>query len=694
MNTMLFKKLVNILTLLSFFSWNLAIAAPTGGTVAQGSAAITQSGTTTTITQASQNTVINWTGFNTASNEAVNFVQPNSSAIALNRINSGSPTTFAGSLSANGQVWILNPNGILFANGSTVNVAGLLVTTHNITDANFMGGNYQFTLAPGYLNSTVINNGTITVADTGMVALVAPGVQNNGVIVANLGKVTLATGTTYVLDLNGDQLINFGSSPAIERGYVSNSGRITAMGGKVYMTANVAAQAVNNVISMSGVIQATTARNGANGTIVLNGGSAGRVRVTGTLNTSGGAGYIETSGYDVDIGMNAVINPGQGGTWVMDPWNLVITACLAAEIEFVMDVEGSNFNLWAEHNLYVDSAITTSIFNGFNKLFLGAGHDVEIYAPITLGGENSLVLYAGHDIKIDAPLDIGGFFKAIARHDILINTDSITSNWSQTYDGNVLLEDSVNLTSNYGNIKFKDMVNNAFWTDPNDLVITVPYGKAEFYGAVGEWDPLNSLTVFGKTEFKDSAWEVVTVMGQYYLDTVKIFERFMKFETLENGSINFAAATGFGVYAPCAVLLLETGTDDGYTGGGIFGSVDVRYLILGGSGGSDLINSTVGGYTGADAWMRIHVEHDATGLYCVNGAQGGCSGISPTLENEVIDSQIFTLPQLGEWDLTAGGVITEVDLNGIPTDIYTTDVCTSSGCQTVSFVVNQEPLTP
>src|SRR5476651_1182218 len=111
----LFKKIVNLVTLSSFLLWNLAVATPQGGTVAQGSAAISNpTSTQTVINQSSQTAVINWTSFNTASNESVRFNQPNSSSIALNRITNGLPTNFAGSLSANGQVWILNPAGVLF----------------------------------------------------------------------------------------------------------------------------------------------------------------------------------------------------------------------------------------------------------------------------------------------------------------------------------------------------------------------------------------------------------------------------------------------------------------------------------------------------------------------------------------------------------------------------------------------------
>jgi hypothetical protein len=411
----LFKKVVNLLTLSSFLLWNFAAALPEGGSVAQGSAQISQAGAQTTINQTSQNTVINWHGFDTAATESVKFNQPNSSSIALNRINSGQPTNFNGSLSANGQVWLLNPSGVLFGSTSKIDVAGLLVTTHNITDSNFMSGNYVFTFDPNFSNSKIINNGLISVLDSGIVALVGPGVENNGIIQANLGKVYLSSGAAFVLDMYGDSLINFGSSPAVQNGYVSNTGTITATGGKVYMTANSAAGVLDNVISMSGTIQATTASTGAHGQIILNGGHAGTVKVSGKLNASSG-GKIETSGYNLDL-TGADINAGIGGTWLLDPpviytstWNGLISTQLNS---------GTNVTL------------STGISG------LGAG-DIYVDAPITWGTSAVLMLGAFRNINISAPVTAsnnGGF---IARADLSANgtgTVNFSGSGSVTVNG-------------------------------------------------------------------------------------------------------------------------------------------------------------------------------------------------------------------------------------------------------------------
>ena len=116
---------------------------------------------------------------------------------------------------ANGNIVLINPNGVLFAPGSTVDVNGLTATTSNVITANVMaGGKLQFT--PGSNpNASVMNQGTITAAQAGLVGLVAPNVENSGVINANLGTVHLASGDSFTLDLYGDKLMEIGVSDAV-----------------------------------------------------------------------------------------------------------------------------------------------------------------------------------------------------------------------------------------------------------------------------------------------------------------------------------------------------------------------------------------------------------------------------------------------------------------------------------------------
>ena len=208
-------------------------ALPTDGAVSAGNASIVSGAGTTTITQSSQNVAINWQSFSIGAAEAVRFVQPNSSSVALNRVLGSDPSNILGSLSANGKVFQVNPNGILFAKGASVNVGGLVASTRGISDSDFMAGNYNFT---GTGNGTVVNQGTIN-ADGGYVALLGASVSNEGVISARLGTVVLAAGNAFTLDMAGDGLLNVAVNQGAMNALVANGGLIQADGGQVLLTA-------------------------------------------------------------------------------------------------------------------------------------------------------------------------------------------------------------------------------------------------------------------------------------------------------------------------------------------------------------------------------------------------------------------------------------------------------------------------
>ena len=119
----------------------VAQASPSDGVVTAGAGSIAQTGTTTTIHQNSQNLSLNWQSFNIAAKEIVNFVQPSASAIAVNRIFDTSATQILGQLNANGQVYLINPNGIIFGQSSQVNVGGLVASTLDVSDASLTSAN-------------------------------------------------------------------------------------------------------------------------------------------------------------------------------------------------------------------------------------------------------------------------------------------------------------------------------------------------------------------------------------------------------------------------------------------------------------------------------------------------------------------------------------------------------------------------
>jgi len=297
----------------------LAQAGPTNGVVNAGSATISQSGNTTTINQTSSAAVIDWAGFDISSNEAVNFNQPNSQSVALNRI-AGSASRIDGQLTANGKLFLLNQQGILFGQNASVNVNGLLATTSQISNEDFMAGNYRFT-ASSAANNFIENRGSIQIADAGMAALVGANVTNSGVIQARLGSVTLATNENYTLDLFGDGLLSFDTGISRQATNLTNTGTLDASGGVVMISAGQASNVVSSVINLDGIVRATSLENQA-GRIVLSGGS-GAVNVSGTLDASSvnnQGGEIEVLSDQITLTETAQIDSsgasGGGNIWV------------------------------------------------------------------------------------------------------------------------------------------------------------------------------------------------------------------------------------------------------------------------------------------------------------------------------------------------------------------------------------------
>ena len=297
--------LVSFLTYLLGIFPSLIYALPTNGSVQAGSATINQvSDSRLNISQSSDKSIIDWSSFSIAGGEHVNFQVPSAGSVTLNRVTGNDPSSIFGKLTSNGNLMLINRNGILFGNGAEIDVHGLVATTSDISNTNFKNGQYNFNISPEFSN-TITNRGTITASEGGLIAFVAPGVQNTGIISARLGKVSLAAGNTFTLDLYGDQLVNLGVDSQVMQSVtgfngeqltslVSNSGNIFADGGTVAMDVRSAQGLIDNVINMSGYIQAQSITE-KNGSIYLTGDSNGLVSVSGAIDATG-LGTNETGG--------------------------------------------------------------------------------------------------------------------------------------------------------------------------------------------------------------------------------------------------------------------------------------------------------------------------------------------------------------------------------------------------------------
>ncbi len=373
--------------------------APTGGQIVSGAAQIQQVGNVTTIRQDSSTLMLNWQSFNIGSDQTVNFLQPGSNAIAVNRIFSSTPSEIYGHLNANGQVWLINPNGVLFGQSAQVNVGGLVASTLDVDDSTLDSSNRSFS---GSGKGSVVNRGTITAANGGYVALLGNQVSNQGTITAQLGTVALAGGSAVTLTFTGSQLVHLQVDQSTLNNLAENRQLIVADGGRVIMTAGAKDALLASVVNNTGVVQAQTVQN-QNGTITLLGGTtAGQVNVGGTLDASapngGAGGSIETSAAHFNLASNAHITAaapqGNAGTWLVDPIDLTIDSTAATTISQTLNGGTS-----------VTEQTTSTGASGAGTQSSGLG-DINVNAAVSWSNAAAtLTLDALHGINVNAPVD-------------------------------------------------------------------------------------------------------------------------------------------------------------------------------------------------------------------------------------------------------------------------------------------------
>jgi len=232
----------------------LAGSLPSGAQVVSGAAAISTSGTSMTVTQSSAKAVINWQDFSVQSGHSVRFAQPDASSVILNRVIGAESSVIDGALSANGRVFLVNPNGVLFGGGAQVEVGGLVASTLAIRDADFLSGNYVF---DGAGSGIVANHGRIVAVGDGqggVIAMLAAQVINEGTMQADRGLVALAAADRVTLDLGG--VVGISVQRGALAALVDNGGAIRADGGRVFLTAKAADELATAAINHDGIIEA------------------------------------------------------------------------------------------------------------------------------------------------------------------------------------------------------------------------------------------------------------------------------------------------------------------------------------------------------------------------------------------------------------------------------------------------------
>jgi filamentous hemagglutinin family protein len=433
------KRSVAAVAVASCFAAGVALANPVGPTVVAGQASFAHQGSQLTVTNSS-NAIIHWQGFSIGPAELTRFLQPSASSAVLNRVVGGLPSDILGALQSNGRVFLINPSGIVFGAGARIDVAGLVASTLNITNEDFLSGRLRFAETPGA--GSVVNQGAIRTAPRGNVYLIAPNVENSGVITSPQGEIILAAGRSVELvdvgtpDLRvqitapDNQAVNLGS-------IVAQSGRIGIYAGLIHQKGAVNADTV--VVGENGRVRfqakditlaagSVTTASGAPGG-VHDGGEV-RIVADGALNMQTGAevhvdggvdggngGFLELSGkqhmaLDGAYTGRARMAGYRGGTLLIDPTNVEFCnagACVTgADLQVApADINPSNFasvGFVADNDITVTSPILAADLRGAGgsgagtELFLTALHNATINASILFDPDQRLSVEAGNSI--------------------------------------------------------------------------------------------------------------------------------------------------------------------------------------------------------------------------------------------------------------------------------------------------------
>ena len=399
---------------------NVTYALPEGEKVVSGDAQFDKSqDNTLNVNQNTDKLIAEYNSFSIAQNEAVHFNQPSSSSVALNRVTGMDPSGIFGTLTANGKIFLVNPNGVLFGQGCKVDVTGMLASTMNISNADFLAGRYTFYGQGG----AVTNQGYIS-APGGYVALLGSSVENTGLIEATLGSVALASGNQVTLNLDPKGIISVAVDEATltnadnKDAAVINKGKIQADGGKVILTAKTLDGVFKNAINNEGIIEAKSLNN-VNGEVVLNANQ--RIDISGTIDATGGTIKSDSVGGDFS------------GT---------IKAKTATFDQHDGDTNIHNESLTGDHewndngNIFVSGYLIVT--NGGIKLLAGnnirichaniEANNLDGYAYIELHGDNVSIKNSTLTATSDKPEESSNFGKAeidvIAKNNINISCHS------------------------------------------------------------------------------------------------------------------------------------------------------------------------------------------------------------------------------------------------------------------------------
>jgi filamentous hemagglutinin family protein len=395
---------------------------PSGEQVVSGQASVDRSGSAMTVNQTSDKAIFNWQSFNIGSSASVAFRQPSSTSVALNRVLSADPSKIYGTLTANGQIFLVNPSGILFGKDSRVNVGGLVASTMAISDADFNAGSYRFTRNGS--RASILNLGTISAANGGVAALLSTDIQNDGIIEARLGSVILASGETATLTMSDNALYSVVVDPSEVSTLIDNKGILQADGGRILMRSSTANDLLGSVVNTSGVVQARSMGDIKGEISIIGDMRSGSALFGGRLDASapngGNGGFIETSAANVRIADGTIVTTdapnGERGNWLIDPQDFTIgstntgtitagspsgeisgatlSSALGLSNVTILSSQGSNAAGYGDIN------VNDNVTWWKNTLTLTASRNININAVMTLRDANPGVAIEANDARL------------------------------------------------------------------------------------------------------------------------------------------------------------------------------------------------------------------------------------------------------------------------------------------------------
>ena len=445
---------------------------PTGGNVVAGTASITQNASVLNINQTTVRAAIDWSTFNVGSAAEVNFNQPSSSSVTLNRVIDSNPSQIFGKISAPGQVLLTNPNGVYFAPGASVDVGGLVATTHSISNADFMAG--KTTFERNGSTGSVINAGELKAALGGYIALLAPEVRNEGVITAQAGTVALASGEAITLKFaDNNTLAGITATKSQIDALVENKNAVLAPGGLIILSAMAMNSLQGGVINNSGSLQASSLTE-KGGRIILEGDTislTGSSQITATGATGGG---------EVLVG-----GDWQGSNDVYQATTVTMESGARIDASATKNGDGGKVVLWSD----VKSSNSVTTVNGtiYAKAGAGGGHGGRIetsgkFVDLTDANVNAsssrglngfwlidpdMTLGSGQLTSINSALNTNTNVEYFADNANLVITNGIairkttsgTSTLTLKADGNVIVGSGVTIASTGG------LLNVDIWSD-------------------------------------------------------------------------------------------------------------------------------------------------------------------------------------------------------------------------------------